>query len=240
MACLASKDQMNAWQCASETTFQLSILPALAGNDSTIMIAVGPSGSDDTVRHSERIPNIPPLELVAVNNAEHENDFAYRFRTTYDKIVLLSEDELPLAGESHVHASASNTPFQPGDSLWQCIFNETTVEGYIYPTRATTASATNAASGTVDVDNSTTLPDFPYAVELVEKWRPNGKTPYCSKMTMKSDGTLAPLSEELMLRLDNSKGNVPVPTSQRMGRIRHREQQEEAHLSQCQCQWVVS
>ncbi|KAI4628054.1 hypothetical protein J4E80_002190 [Alternaria sp. BMP 0032] len=201
MACLASKDQINAWQCASETTFQLSILPALAGNDSTIMIAVGSSGSNDTVRHGERIPNIPPLELLAINNTEHENDFAYNFRTTYDKIVLLSEDELPLAGEPHVHASTSNTPFQPGDSLWQCIFNETTVEGYIYPTRATTASATNNASGTVDVDNSTTLPDFPYAVELVEEWTPNGKTPYCSKMTMKSDGTLAPLSEENSLRV---------------------------------------
>ena len=239
MACLTSEDQ-NAWQCASETTFQLSILPALAGNDSTIMIAVEPPGSNEIIRHGERIPNIPPLELLAVNNAEHDNDFAYHFRTTYDKIVLFIEDELSLAEELRMHPAASNTLFQPGDSLWQCIFNETTIEGYIYPTRATTASATSTASGTVDVDNSTTLPNFPYAVRLVEKWTPDGKTPYCSKMTMKSDGTLAPLSEEVMLRLDNSKGNVPVSTSQRMGRIRHREQREEAHLSQCQCQWVVS
>ena len=240
MACLASKDQINAWQCASETTFQLSILPALAGDDGTIMIAVGPSRSKDTVRHGELVPNIPPLELLAITNAEHENDFAYHFRTTYDKIVLLSEDELSLAEALLMHPATSNTLFQPGDSLWQCIFNETLIEGHIYPARATTASATNTASGTVDVDSSTRLPDFPYAVELVEEWTPNGKTPYCSKTTMESDGTLAPLSEEVMLRLDNSKGNVPVSTSQRMGRIRHREQREETHLSQCQCQWVVS
>ena len=231
---------MNAWQCASETTFQLSILPALAGNDSAIMIAIGSSGSNDTIRHGERIPNIPPLELLAIDNAEHENDFAYHFRTTYDKIVLLSEDELSLAEELRMHPGTSNTLFQPGDSLWQCIFNETLIEGNIYPTRAATTSATNTASGTVDVDNSTTLPDFPYAVELVEDWTANGKTLYCSKMTMESDGTLAPLSEEVMLRLDDSKGNVPVSTSQRMGRIRHREQREETHLSQCQCHWVVS
>ena len=240
MACLASKDQINAWQCASDTIFQLSILPALAGNDSTIMIAVGPSGSNDTVRHGERVPNIPPLELLAVNNAEHEKDFAYHFRTTYDKIILLSEDELSLAEELLLHPATSNSLFQPGDSLWQCTFNGTLIEGHIYPSRAATAKATSTASGTIDVENSTTLPDFPYAVELVEEWTPNGKTPYCSKMTMKTDGTLAPLSEEVMLHVDSSKGNVPVSTSQRMGRIRHREQREETHSSQCQCQWVVS
>lgn len=240
MACLTSMNQTNAWQCASNSTFQLSILPALAGNDSAIMIAVGPTRNNDAVCHGERIPSIPPLELLAASGTEHEDNFAYHFRTTYDKIVLLSEEELSLTEELQVHPSSLNTPFQPGDRLWQCTFNETSIEGYIYPTKARVATTTGTASGTADADKPTTLPDLPYAVRLSEEWMPNGKPPYCTKMLMGADGTLAPLSEEIVLRLDNSKGDVSVSTSQRMGRIRHREQRDEAQSGQCQCQWVVN
>jgi hypothetical protein len=203
------------------------------------MIAVGPPPNNDTVSHGERIPSIPPLKLLAIGDAELEDGLAYHFRTTYDKVVLLSEEELSMAKELQVHPSTLDISFKPGDTLWQCTFNDSKIEGYIYPTRARTSSTTNTASGTVNTENSTKLPDFPYAVKLVEEWKPNGKVPCCTKMTMEQDGTLTPLSEEVMLSLDNSMDEAAFSTLQHLGRIRHRKPRQEAQSNECQCQWVI-
>lgn len=225
---------MNTWHCASNSTFQLSILPALAGNETATMIAVGSPPDNNSVRHGERIPNIPPLELLAIADARNEDEHVYHFRTTYDKVVLLGEDELSVTGELQAHPSTLGTLFQPGDSLWQCIFNETLLAGYIYVPRAT-----ETASDMANTKNFAKLPEFPYSVRLVEEWMSNGKNPYCKKMAMEPDGTLAPLSEQIILRLEDPQGKVAVSTSRPMKHVRDQEQRQEARSSQCQCQWVV-
>ncbi|KAI4949290.1 hypothetical protein J4E91_005028 [Alternaria rosae] len=184
------------------------------------MIAVGPTRSNDTVCHGERIPSIPPLELLAAGGTEHEDNFAYHFRTTYDKIILLSEEELSLTEELQVHPSTLNTPFQPGDRLWQCTFNETSIEGYIYPTKAKVATTTGTASGTVDADKPTTLPDLPYAVRLSEEWMPNGKPPY----------SVVGRKQETRVRVKvepESPDNTVYPTSPAS---RHRDYRKEAKV----------
>jgi hypothetical protein len=204
------------------------------------MIAIRPPPSYDSVRHGERIPNIPPSKLLAIGNSKKEDDFAYHFRTFYDKVVLLSEDELSMAEELQLHHSTLNSSFKTGHILWQCVFNETLLDGYIYPNKITTASATRTASDVANAENFTGLPEFPYSVRLVEEWTPNGKNPYCRKMIMEPGGTLAPLSEEITLRQGNPESEDPISTSKRVESIRHQLRREEARSSQCQCEWLVN
>ena len=232
-ACLASDNQLNPWKCASNSTFQLSVLPAPAGNETSTMIAVGSPSNDTSVRHGEGIPNIPPLELSVVAGARNEDGSTYHFRTTYDKVVLLAEDEFPVDGELQAHPSALGDPFQPGSNLWQCVFNETLLEGYIYVTRVTGTAPDTAKTKTAG------LSDFPYSMRLFEEWAPGGKTPYCQKVTMGSDGTLAPLSEEIALRLEDSQGNLAASMSRSTKRTGDREQRQEVRANHCQCQWLV-
>ncbi|KAG9193823.1 hypothetical protein G6011_03858 [Alternaria panax] len=231
-ACLANDRQMQSWNCATNSTLQLSIIPTPAGDETAIMIAVGSTPSNDSVRRGERIPNIPPLDLLAVADAQND-EYAYHFRTTYDKVILLAEYELSMNGELQAHPSTLGTSFQPGDSLWQCVFNETLLEGYIYVTRATSTASEIANTETAG------LPDFPYPVRLVEEWAPSGKTPSCRKMTMRQDGTLDPLSEEIMLRLEDPQGNIATSMSQTTKRTRDRERRQEVRSNHCQCQWMV-
>lgn len=128
------------------------------------MIAVGSPSNDTSVRHGEGIPNIPPLELSVVAGARNEDGSTYHFRTTYDKVVLLAEDEFPVDGELQAHPSALGDPFQPGSNLWQCVFNETLLEGYIYVTRVTGTAPDTAKTKTAG------LSDFPYSMRLFEEW----------------------------------------------------------------------
>ncbi|CAN9197434.1 unnamed protein product [Alternaria alternata] len=228
LACLASDNQLNSWKCASNSTFQLSVLPAPTSNETSTMIAVGSPSNETSVRHGEGIPNIPPLELSVVAGARNEDGSTYHFRTTYDKVVLLAEDEFPIDGELQAHPSALGDPFQPGSNLWQCVFNETLLEGYIYVTRVTSTAQDTAKTKTAG------LSDFPYSVRIFEEWAPGGKTPYCQKVTMGSDGTLAPLSEEIALRLEDPQGNVAASMSRSTKRTGDREQRQEVRTDHCQ------
>jgi hypothetical protein len=225
---------MNAWHCASNSTFQLSILPTPAGNETATMVAVETPPSNDSIRRGERIPNIPPLplEFLAIPDAQNKDEYAYHFRTTYDKVVFLGEDDLSIAGELQADPSTLGTPFQSGDNLWQCIFNATLLEGHIsVPSDTETVSDTKILAQ---------LPKFPYDVRLVEKWMPNGKAPYCRKMAMTSGGTLVPLSDEITLLLEDSQGKDAISTSKPTKRMKDREGRKEVRSSSCLCQWVVN
>jgi hypothetical protein len=198
------------------------------------MIAVGSPPTDNSVCRGECVPNVPPLELLAITEANNEDEAVYHFRATYDKVVLLGEDELSISGVPQAHPSTLGTPFQPGDSLWQCIFNETLIDGYIHVPKAN-----NTASAIANTKKLAQLPEFPYSIKLVEEWMPNGKDPYCGKMVMELDGTLAPLFDKIILRLEDPQSKVVIPTSHPTERIRNREQRQEVRSGSCQCQWVV-
>jgi hypothetical protein len=198
------------------------------------MISVGSPPTDNSVRRGERVPNIPPLELLAITEANNEDEAVYHFRATYDKVVLFGEDELSTTGGLQAHPSTLGTSFQPGDSLWQCNFNETLIDGYIRVPKVN-----NTASDIANTKKLAQLPEFPYSIKLVEEWMPNGKDPYCGKMAMELDGTLTPLSDKIILRLEDPQSKVAMPTSHPTERIRNRELRQEVRSSSCQCQWVV-
>ena len=156
-----------AWQCTS-TTYQLNILPASADDDNTTLITIGPPLSNDSILYGDQVPNIPPVKLLTVGDAAANDALAYHFRTTYNRIVLLEENDFALAKKRQAQPLTKRSVILPGHSLWQCAFNETRIEGYIYAGKPTTTNLTNMGDGKVNVTSTVRLPTLPYVVKLIE------------------------------------------------------------------------
>jgi hypothetical protein len=132
------------------------------------MITIGPPLSNDSIFYGGQVPNIPPVKLVTVGDAAAEDALAYHFRTTYNRIVLLEENGFALAKKRQAQPLTIQSVILPGDSLWQCVFNQTRIEGYIYVSKPITTDLTNIGDGIVNVTGTVRLPTLPYVVKLVE------------------------------------------------------------------------
>jgi hypothetical protein len=132
------------------------------------MITIGPPLSNDSILYGDQVPNIPPVKLLTVGGAAADDALVYHFRTTYNRIVLLEENGLALAKKRQAQPLTKRSVILPGDSLWQCAFNETRIEGYIYVSKHTTTDLTNIGDGMVNVTGTVRLPTLPYVVKLVE------------------------------------------------------------------------
>lgn len=225
-----------AWQCAAETTLQLSILPALMGSNNGAMITIGLLSGNDSMNHGERIPTLPPIELLALHDAGSDESPTYYFRTTYDKTVLLSDKDFGFAQKGL--ALRQNTAPLPGDSFWQCNFNETLIEGYIYTSKSSQADYITTKPNTSNTTTPTRIPTIPYSVKLVEERIPNGRTPYCEKMVVGRDTTLSPQAERFTLALSNPAADAAASASKLMARIKYQKRLQE-DSDHCRCQWLT-
>ena len=217
---------------------QLSELPAPIGDNNATMITIGLPPSNDSISRGELVPTIPPVELLALEEAGTDDGPTYYFRTTYDRVVLLSDDAFNSVERRQ--PMKRDTVFLPGDSLWQCTFNETQIEGYIYGNKSKQPENTIVAA---DVANATTtstrLPTIPYSVKLVEERMPNGRVPYCKKMVVQHDNTLAFQAERFTLRLSDPASEVAASATKLTKWARHQRRQEEDDSDHCRCQWLV-
>lgn len=234
--CLARMNESVAWQCAAETTLQLSILPALMGSNNGAMITIGLLSGNDSMNHGERIPTLPPIELLALHDAGSDESPTYYFRTTYDKTVLLSDKDFGFAQKGL--ALRQNTAPLPGDSFWQCNFNETLIEGYIYTSKSSQADYITTKPNTSNTTTPTRIPTIPYSVKLVEERIPNGRTPYCEKMVVGRDTTLSPQAERFTLALSNPAADAAASASKLMARIKYQKRLQE-DSDHCRCQWLT-
>lgn len=217
---------------------QLSVLPAPIGDNNATMITIGLPPSNDSISRGELVPTIPPVKLLALEEAGTDDSLTYYFRTTYNRVVLLSVDAFNSAEKRQL--MKRDAVFLPGDSLWQCTFNETQIEGYIYGKKSEQPEDTIVAE---DVANATTtstrLPAIPYSVKLVEERMPNGRVPYCEKMVVQHDNTLAFQAERFTLKLSDPAAEVAASATKLIKRVRHQRRQEEDASDHCRCQWLV-
>jgi hypothetical protein len=233
-ACLARTNESVAWQC-TPGTIQLNILPAPVGDANATMVTIGSFSSSGSRLYGDQVPDIPLVRMQAVGDAATDDGIAYHFRTTYNRVVLLREDDFILRKERQAQSPGRQSVFLPGDSLWQCTFNETLIEGYIYVSKPIGTDVTNM----VNVTTTIRLPTVPYVVRLIEKRMPNGKAPYCEKMMVESDGSLASSSERIMLDPSDPEAEAAASTSEVTKRERAQGRQQEEASNYCRCQWLV-
>jgi hypothetical protein len=237
-ACLAKTNESVAWQCASDTTFQFSVLPPPMDSNATRVTLGAMPDMNGTIYHGHQAPNVLPTELKLVTIAEsleHDKPL-YHFRSTYNRIVLLKESDLSSADQPRSQPVMRHPTFQNGESLWRCTFNETMIEGYIYSNQKTAATSSfNSTTMTVK-----DLPKIPYVLKLVEQRMPNGKGPYCEKMKIQ-DGRLARLGgEKVMLSLTEPKAEAEAAAKvERVGSASFRARQQSVENNYCRCQWMV-
>jgi hypothetical protein len=237
-ACLARANESVAWQCASDTMFQLNILPTPSGSNVTMITLGSLPPTNDTLYHGHQAPDVPSVVLKPVKGAAPSgaDERAYHFRTTYDRVVLLKENDLTPTNRLRDQPVMLHPTFQSGESIWRCIFNETLIEGYIYPYQKTTTSGTLNNTATTVKD----LPKLPYVLKLVEQRMPNGKGPYCEKMEVQ-DGKLTSLSQEkVMLSLAEPEAEADAAAKRRLvRRSRFKTRQQAPDSNYCRCQWMV-
>jgi hypothetical protein len=236
-ACLVKSNESVAWQCASDTSFQLNILPSPIDINTTMITLSSVLRTNSTIPYGHQAPDVLPVEVRLVKNANPPDGDgpAYQFRTTYDRIVLLKENDLIPADKPRPQSMMRHPTFQPGESLWRCTFNETLIEGYMYPNKI------SAAVGSLNstAANMSNLPKFPYVLKLVEQRMPNGKEPYCEKMKLEN-GALVRISEEkVILGVAEPAAEVAAAKIELINSARFRARQSTPQSSYCRCQWMV-
>ena len=232
-ACLERNNESVAWQCASNTTWQLNVLPPPMDSNATMITLGSVPNSDGTIYHGHQPPEIPPVEVRMLTEASSDNGPVYHVRTTYDRVVLLNENDLS-SEDTRTLPIIRHSAFQLGDTLWRCVFNETLIEGYMYPDQQTTASATSNSTATAMRD----LPKVPHVLKLVEQRMPNGKAPYCERMRLQEGGLSSLSNEKVMLRLAEPAAET-LAKAVPYRRFRFRVRKRVAESNFCRCQWVV-
>jgi hypothetical protein len=231
-SCLAFMNESIAWQCVSNTMLQLSILPPPGNSDSMYVKLSSPSGINGTWHYGHQPPDVQPIPLNPRDPATlpEAGAMTHSFRTTYSRVVLLKDNDF----KNWQQPVERQSSFQEGDTLWRCVFDQTTIDGYIYANRTT-------ASGPLNTTATTTqkLPKIPHVLKLVEQRMPSGKTPYCEKVKLKSGSLLAATDDgKTLLSLADpaAEAGVPATVGSRSAKFRPRQQTAGKF---CSCQWTV-
>ncbi|KAF3010947.1 hypothetical protein E8E13_010304 [Curvularia kusanoi] len=217
-ACLARANESRAWQCAFDTMLQLSILPSLGDNEKPIMMTLGlPTNSNRSIHCGQQAPEIGPTELKALNSTE--NGPQYQFSAKYDRVVILREDQLgqqnistpPLLGQP------KHTFFPPGQPLWRCTFNDTLLEGLMYP------NGKDDEVSTASAEMSGASSQLPFKLKLMERRAVSATAPVCEKVVVGSNGGLENSGESVQLQLSGTSSEPGSDPD-----------------ASCQCQWIVT
>lgn len=117
------------------------------------------------------------------------------------------------------------------------------IEGYLYPSKNTTAMDISSRSGSFNRTAATVqdLPKIPHTLKLVEQRMPNGQEPYCELMKLvdgglekKGDGVI-----KYMLKLAEPVRELQAARGRFARGVRIRKRQQESEENFCRCQWMV-
>jgi hypothetical protein len=187
------------------------------------MITLGlPSTSNQSIHCGQQAPQIGPTALTADIDADTANgESQYHFSATYDRTVILREDQLGLDKiiSAPMQGQPKHTIFLPGQSLWRCTFNDTRMEGFIH------VGKDNGLAANVTEPTSGAVLQLPYRLELLEHSSPTDSVPYCEKVVVDANGVLQESGESMELQLSDALSGSSLG-------------QDQADTS-CQCQWLV-
>ncbi|KAF2004011.1 hypothetical protein P154DRAFT_427467 [Amniculicola lignicola CBS 123094] len=226
-ACLAQNNESAAWSCLPRRYLRMNLLPSLE-NPTDVLASIEPVVENPTTWYGLVGPNIDPVLLsLAVDAAAPKLGMAYHFRTTYNRAVVLKEDQMAAPGQSLGLEETSFTQVQIGDRPWLCTFNQTVIEGYIYVSH-------NSSMGNQNMTLDDQTRNLPYPFKLTEQRDSNSPQPYCRRMEMLGNGQLVPSNEDGELkRLKLAETVFGGASMQRAGRRRQTTSERS-----CRCQWM--
>ncbi|KAF2820516.1 hypothetical protein CC86DRAFT_411816 [Ophiobolus disseminans] len=233
--CLSGgKNETIAWQCLeSANGVRIDLLPPPNKDSSVPNIRIGSlPNNNGTIYHGQQPPAIQSTVFSLLEEGEpilggEEPDTkfpVYHFRTTYNRVSILKEDDFTIA-ERLTTSNWEHPALQPGEVVWQCVFNATTIEGYLFANERLVDPADTESAPTVVQG----LPTIPRRFKLVEYYNSRGNSPYCEKMKVQN-GTLARIKgEKIMLRVlgAESTANATVTRRNRRTKFRVRQQQSD-------------
>lgn len=177
-----------------------------------------------------------PAKLTpAVDSSNPDAGPGYYFRWTYDRMILLSEEQMLPGGES---SGGGGREMRPGDKPWLCFFNNTSIDGFVYTSQDSTV--TNNVTYTIATNVTRELSPFPYAVRVIEQRLQNSTLPYCERREIGEDGDLIQARNAPKQLLSLAKPAFVLNTSAGNGTSRDtHKRQSTAAMNNCQCQWMV-
>ena len=145
-ACLSDVGQQAAWNCGlggiGETT--IIIGPQPDQNQSGAFLGYAPPSTPANLDYGSQISymttRFSPF-LMVVDNDDPEFGNAFYFQQNYNKMVVLQEGALD-TGSGKIKRASPAIPkawsdqkqvATPGDKPWFCFWNDTFLEGFIYP-----------------------------------------------------------------------------------------------------------
>lgn len=193
-SCLAAANETGAWTCYPQL-FQISLFPASMGETDQPFLLLKSLQSPDIIRYGSDNAFQTNVTVTIDWDPDHPDyGWAYYFRTTYDRTVVLRESQM--GQEEDMKNGPTNVLI--GDRPWRCMYPDVTIEGYIYVTRNSTTNSTVVLNEAFSYEN------LPYAMRYSEQYNTPNKRPQCSQMIMREDGVLTQTSELMNLTLNEA------------------------------------
>jgi hypothetical protein len=222
-ACLAQNNETAAWSCTiAAPVFQLSVLPRSDSRRDLTIVSFAPL--NNVTQYGLQPPQLDAISLdQATDPSSPGYGPAYHFRTTYQHVVVLNENQIVNQSEEIAPFDPNFVNVRPAERPWVCMFNDTQIEGYIYASRLSRSAGGSQAWSFGD-ETAPMKPFLPYVLKITEE-RVNGTQPYCVQTEMKDDGRLVPTMKDGTMSVLRLK-EVKATSRETVG-------------NGCYCQWLV-
>lgn len=233
-------NESTAWPCADGMVLQIDLFPSQAGQASHTLVGLGSFADLNQCAYGQQPPEITPAQLTTSMDSENpDSGSAYYFRATYNRTVIIPEDQLPLEGPLPDQINTNSTIVQPGDRPWFCSFNNTSIEGFIYVSQnSTSAGMTTSALGNVTTVSQ--MPFLPYVVKLTEQRSANSTPPYCEQKMVLDNGDLVSAgTTQYVLSLAEPAFTLETIGGEALSERGKRKRQQMSYRNSCRCQWMV-
>ncbi|KAH7113308.1 hypothetical protein B0J11DRAFT_146926 [Dendryphion nanum] len=188
--CLTMKNESTAWTCERQTLL-FNILPSPQDYSDATIVAIK---SDESRKSLYFGPEGLELNLVTINRTASHDSLGmgpgYFFKGTYDRTVWLQRLR-DADGKGYFNESNIGQPMKPKEDAWLCTFNNTSIEGYIYPARNLTSP--NSTQSTFGGPSATKVQNAPFGIKILEQRLSGSARPQCLQMTMSEDSKMAPV-----------------------------------------------
>ncbi|SMQ47213.1 unnamed protein product [Zymoseptoria tritici ST99CH_3D7] len=173
--CLANRDLAMAWDCNLAPNPKLGISIVESSDPDQGMGATLFYNSDDpSIAAGAQLAYMDTQFssfLTVLDNDDQDNGLAFYFQSWYDKVVVVPEGSINLAGPSKrgppkkaFVGSSFQVPdawkgrkqtLTPGEKPWFCVWNDTFVEGFIYVNEPSVTLTTSSSSSSITPPPST-------------------------------------------------------------------------------------
>lgn len=210
---------MEAWWCAGGTPFGINVFTS-SGIGKVSFVPLDSSSPSWNNVPGQQPPGVEAADLLpATKDDDMGNRPIYSFTTTYNRTVLVPDNLF----------QGIPPPPRPDNSsvAWLCTFNDTIIEGFIYP------SITTRTGG-----GYSQRPIFPYDLKFNERRFPNGTAPYCEQRIFSEGRQL--ISNVTNTQILQLREPTTVPSTENasayMSSRRRRQQMPTPNI--CLCEWV--